>query len=162
MDLTYLTKAVEFYHAHAGLIQTMGATALAGWLAWKLVMRYVPDLIVNAIMVRVDLAIQGKHPDGTPIEDVEDRLLVGRIMSALVEWAEKKLPDDGLGEQKLRLVLERIYTLAGRVPLLGVKLAAGLRANEPKFIEFISALVDKMNRRLKDANKPEQQTPPAA
>lgn len=160
MDLSQVTKLVEFYHDHAGMIQTLGATAFGGWVIWKFViMRYVPDAIVNALMGRVELALAGKGQDGQPIADTDDRLLVVRIFSAFVEWGEKKVPDEGLGEQKLRMVLDRIYGLAGKVPLLGGKLSAGLRANEPRLIEFINALVSKMNKRLqKDA----QQTPPAA
>lgn len=156
MDLSTLTKLAEFYHAHAGMIQAMGATTFGGWFLWKFViMRYVPDALVSAIMSRVELALQGKTPDGQVIADPDDRMLVVRVFAAFVEWAEKKLPDDGMGEQRMHLVLERIYAYGRRLPFIGAKVETRLRSQEPRLIEFINALVSKMNDRLKkDSPKP--------
>jgi len=136
----------------------VAGTGTLGSVIWVLVMKYVPDMFVDMVMTRIEMALAGKTTDESgkviDIPDADDRLLVVRVMSAFVEWAEKKIPDEGCGAQKLRLVLDKIYSTARRVPVIGAKVEAKLREKESKIVEFINAVVLKMNKRLRnDASK---------
>jgi hypothetical protein len=145
---------IENWQVIAALVA--GGGALGGVL-WALVMKFVPDLVVNSFMDRIDMALSGKTKNEkgevVDISDPDDRQLVVRVMSALVEWAEKKIPDEGLGEQKMRLVLDKIYSTARLVPVVGSRVEAKLRSKEPRIIEFINAVVTKMNKRLEGDTK---------
>jgi len=157
INLNTVTAAIS---QHPFFVLGGGAATILTSLAWWALVKYMPAIIVGHVMSHIDLSLQGKKADGRPIADPDDRLLVARVFAALVEWAEKKIPDDGLGPQRLQLVLAKIYSTAGLLPIIGPRIAAGLRANEPMLIEFINALVKKMNDRLQKDVPPTPVSPP--
>lgn len=135
-----------------------GGTILAalGGLFWWFMLNKFPDMVVNAIMIRVDRTLEGKMPNGDPVTDEDDRQLLMRVGMAVVCWAEKKMPDSGLGEEKMQMVLTKMYYWTERFPFIGSKIVLRLKENEPKIKTVISKIVEKMNARLKAAEGPQK------
>ena len=125
------------------------AAAIGGLFWWWMLAKF-PDIFVNAVMSRVDQILKGESPDGQPISDEDTRQLVIKIGFLIVGWAEKKLPDAGLGEQRMQLVLDKLYSWAGLIPWLGARVVAKLKENESKIRQVISKIVEKMNTKLKE------------
>ena len=138
------TKSALVAWIASGVLASVGGAFFWWWMVEKF-----PTLLVDSIMYRIDLILDGKTMKGEPITDKDDRQLVIRVGMALVYWSEKKLPDKGLGPRKMQLVLNELYAWAKRFPIVGSRLAKKLKENESKIKQVITKFVKKMDTRLK-------------
>lgn len=118
-------------------------------LAWA--KRKVPAMVADFVLGKVRSVLAGKG-----IEDQEVKQLVHDLVLVLVRFAERKIPDDGFGAQRLELIL----STAEKVPIV----AAWVRKpdNREALKAIIADAVKRLDEGLKGVEPPGPQQPPPA
>lgn len=110
--------------------------AMALPMAWSWAKKNLPKMLAGWAMKEIRLGLAG---GGVEDPDVKELLKV-QVM-ALVKFAERKLPDEGMGEQRMEMILGLML----RIPLVG----AHLKGYEPQLRELIEECVKEMDAELK-------------
>lgn len=113
-----------------GLLAAGAAPFAWGWLKTNL-----PKILAGQVMKEIRLGLAGGG-----IADVDVKELLSEIVMCLVRFAERKLPGKGLGDQRMRLLLD----LSERAPLIGPY----LKTCEPQLRALIEDCVDEMESEL--------------
>lgn len=113
-----------------------GLAAIAMPLVLAYAKKRVPEMVTRWIGREVRLALAGA---GVPDPDLRE--LMRDVILAAVRFAEKKLPDEGMGEARLRLVLD----LFGRLPIVG----SFVKGHEPFVRELVEEAVKRMDAEAK-------------
>ncbi len=111
----------------AGAALTIGTP-----IAWAWARKNVPEKAARWVGREVRLAMTGAG-----IQDADVKELLHDVVLCLVRFAEKKIPDEGMGEARLKLVLD----MGARLPVVG----AFIKANEDKVRPIIEASVARMD-----------------
>lgn len=112
------------------------ALAVGAPLAWAWARKNIPEMAARWVGREVRLAMTGAG-----IQDADLKELLHDVVLCLVRFAEKKIPDEGMGEARLKLVLD----MGGRLPVIG----AFLKANEDKVRPIIEDAVARMDAEAK-------------
>lgn len=126
-----------------------GAMAVAAPLAWRWVKKNVPEMLARRAGRQARLALAGAG-----VADPDLKELIHDVVLALVRFAEKKLPDEGMGEARMRMVLDTAESL----PVVG----AFVKANEEHVVAIIEEAVKKMDAEAKAVIAEPPPPPPAA
>lgn len=113
------------------------ALSAAAPLIWRYLKNELPKTLAGLAMKQIRLALAGAG-----VSDPDVKELLTAVVHSLVLFAEKKLPDEGLGEQRMALIL----SLLAKTPLIG----AYLQANEKDIREVIENCVKEMDKDLKE------------
>ena len=164
MDICLAALLVSWSQlAHAAEVAAPRAKGILPWLAgallvplaWRWARANVPALVAGWVVSRVKDALAGKG-----IENGDLQELVHACVLAGVKYAEKKLPDSGLGPRRMALVESALTGL----PLIGFLLSWVIQSNPGAWQAIVEECVKRMDD---DARKllapvPPSPNPPAS